>query len=687
MAPLGERGGRAHPGWAAACDQPAPGTLGRPERARPEARLPARRRIDRAVDRQALEHAADAALVAADAVDDLVLAAFAHLVRELGIRDLGTCHRDHVRLALGQDRLRQRGILDPADREDREPDGALDFGGELHQVAVGLVGRLDRHVDVVVAGGAHVHVVDLTVLLEQARSLDRVAGGEAARNEVAQGDPDADRPVAADPPPDSVDHLAGEPEPVLERAAVVVVSLVVDGGEELVEEVAVCDVDLRAVEAPFPRVLCAARPPLDHRVDVLLLHRLRGLAVGGRLDRRRPPEHSQVVGRVARRVQPEVVELGEDHGAVGVDARSQLAVDLQAAGEVLVREPGHAGRRGRVDKAVARDQEAGAAPRALHLVGDVPVRVDAVDREELHVRGLEDPVADGHWADLERAEEVWVPAHGILLARRRETTVQGPGGFGPYNRGGMQLAERIHLVGSGALGFDLTDPFDCHVYLLDGGDELALVDVGAGMGARAILENVRRAGFDPERIRHLVLTHAHGDHAGGAARMRDLIGGEPLVYLSATTAHYLRQGDEVGVSIDVAKTVGIYPPDYRYEPCSVDVDLREGDEVAVGDLTLRALDTPGHCDGHVSYVLDHGGERILFAGDVVFFGGKILLQAIHDCRLDEQIRSLRKLRDQEVSMLLSGHSNVSLRAAQRHIERANEILDGLLIPEQLVGGW
>ena len=51
----------------------------------------------------------------------------------------------------------------------------------------------------------------------------------------------------------------------------------------------------------------------------------------------------------------------------------------------------------------------------------------------------------------------------------------------------MQLAERIHLVGSGSFGFDLTDPYDCHAYLVDGGSELALVDVGARTGAAEIV--------------------------------------------------------------------------------------------------------------------------------------------------------------------------------------------------------
>lgn len=250
----------------------------------------------------------------------------------------------------------------------------------------------------------------------------------------------------------------------------------------------------------------------------------------------------------------------------------------------------------------------------------------------------------------------------------------------------MKLTDRIHLVGSGTNGFDLTDAYDCHVYLVDGGDEMALIDVGAGMGAEAIVENVRKDGLDPDLIKHLVLTHGHGDHAGGAARMRRLLGG-PTVHASGVIAESLRQGDEKAVSLDVAKLAGIYPTDYRLEPCPVDHELEEGATIQVGDLRLAVLDTPGHCDGHVSLVLDIGSRRILFAGDVVFFGGKILLQNIPDCRLGAQVHSLRKLRDLSVTALLPGHLTFSLVDGQRHIERANHALDRLLIPEQMVSAW
>lgn len=250
----------------------------------------------------------------------------------------------------------------------------------------------------------------------------------------------------------------------------------------------------------------------------------------------------------------------------------------------------------------------------------------------------------------------------------------------------MQLEERIHLVGSGSYGFDLTDPYDCHIYLVDGGSELALVDVGAGMGAAEVIANVRRAGFDPAAIRHVLCTHAHGDHAGGAARMRAHL---PHASFAASryVAELVRAGDELGTSLGVAKAAGIYPPDYTLEPCPVDGELADGDRVSIGDLVLECIETPGHAGGHLSFLLEREGRRTLFAGDLVFHGGTILLQSIHDCSLEALVSSLRRLRGLAIDALLPGHLAFSLRNGQRHIEAANAVLDRLLIPGQMTSAW
>lgn len=63
----------------------------------------------------------------------------------------------------------------------------------------------------------------------------------------------------------------------------------------------------------------------------------------------------------------------------------------------------------------------------------------------------------------------------------------------------MKVSEQIFIVGSGYEGFDMTNPYDCHVYLIDGGGDLVLIDIGAGMGTDEIL-NITRLGFDIQRI-------------------------------------------------------------------------------------------------------------------------------------------------------------------------------------------
>jgi len=251
----------------------------------------------------------------------------------------------------------------------------------------------------------------------------------------------------------------------------------------------------------------------------------------------------------------------------------------------------------------------------------------------------------------------------------------------------MQLTDRIYLVGSGAMGFGMTDAFDCHVYLIDGGDELALIDVGAGMGVPAILENVRSHGFDPAAIRHILLTHAHGDHGGGTARMVRALLDAPAVYLHTDAAEFLRSGDEDGISLSFAKEKGMYPSDYQLEPCPVDVELREGMEITVGDLRLEVLDTPGHCNGHASFIMRHDERTIFFGGDLVFFGGRILLQNIYDCSLQNHAASLAKVAEVEIDLFLPGHLTFSLSDGRRHIDAALRYFQGGLVPPNLAHSW
>jgi glyoxylase-like metal-dependent hydrolase (beta-lactamase superfamily II) len=247
----------------------------------------------------------------------------------------------------------------------------------------------------------------------------------------------------------------------------------------------------------------------------------------------------------------------------------------------------------------------------------------------------------------------------------------------------MKLTSDLHVVGGGRFGFGLSGILDCHVYVVNGGSELALLDPGLGLHGDfdTVLNNIREDGLDPKAIRKLILTHYHCDHIGAAAEAQKRLDVE--VITSKVSAPVIRTGDEKAVALDVAKAAGFYPEDFHLRPCPVNRELSEGDLIQVGDLALQTYETPGHCDGHLSFLMTGGDRTYLIGADLVFWGGKILLQNIHDCRIEAYARSVRKVAQLDFDALIPGHLQISLRYGKEHVTTAAEAFGRLGVPPNL----
>ncbi len=248
----------------------------------------------------------------------------------------------------------------------------------------------------------------------------------------------------------------------------------------------------------------------------------------------------------------------------------------------------------------------------------------------------------------------------------------------------MRLTNDLYVVGGGRFGFGLSGVLDCHVYLLNGGHELALIDPGFGAPGDfdTILENIRQDGFDPARIRKIILSHYHADHIGAAQEAEARLGAE--VIASAIAAPAIRAGDERAAALDTAKAAGFYPEDYRLPPCPVHRELREGDVLQVGQLALQTVDTPGHCDGHLSFHMSGGERHYLIGGDLVFWGGRVLLQNIHDCRITDYAESVFKVVNLDFDALIPGHLQISLRYGKEQVEKAAQAFRQLGVPPNIL---
>jgi len=161
--------------------------------------------------------------------------------------------------------------------------------------------------------------------------------------------------------------------------------------------------------------------------------------------------------------------------------------------------------------------------------------------------------ATGPWGKTERS--------GPLEAQRKD----------PF-----KLFDNVHYVGLQTVS----------TYLVTTSAGPVLIDSGYAQTVDWLLDSIRKSGVDPATIRYVFVTHAHLDHVGGAARIKQLSGAR--VALSA---------DDWAV---VEQQQNNPQQSQNVPPLARDLVLKDAEAVTVGDATFKFYITPGHTPGATS---------------------------------------------------------------------------------------
>jgi glyoxylase-like metal-dependent hydrolase (beta-lactamase superfamily II) len=148
-------------------------------------------------------------------------------------------------------------------------------------------------------------------------------------------------------------------------------------------------------------------------------------------------------------------------------------------------------------------------------------------------------------------------------------------------------------------------------------DEPALVETGPSTSRQAVLEGLRHLGMGASDLAHIVVTHIHLDHAGGAGSLAPDFP-QATVWVHERGAPHLADPGRL-----VASAERIYGRDRLrelfgpVEPVPGDRlrALTDGDVVPLGRRTLEALYTPGHAGHHVCLADSDTGA--VFVGDAM----------------------------------------------------------------------
>lgn len=150
--------------------------------------------------------------------------------------------------------------------------------------------------------------------------------------------------------------------------------------------------------------------------------------------------------------------------------------------------------------------------------------------------------------------------------------------------------------------------------LLDDDGSVTLVDCGLARGAAKVRAALAEVGRGPSDVQRVILTHAHSDHAGGAAeivRDADVLGveahPEDHPYLLSGMAPPVNAGRTAGRILNRLQSGS-------FEPVPIARGLQDGEFLPVAG-GLQVLHTPGHTPGHVSLL--HPDSGWLLTGDCI----------------------------------------------------------------------
>lgn len=180
---------------------------------------------------------------------------------------------------------------------------------------------------------------------------------------------------------------------------------------------------------------------------------------------------------------------------------------------------------------------------------------------------------------------------------------------------------------------------NCYYVYREGADDIVIIDPGSN--GEIVYDDIKGLGF--EKVAGILLTHGHGDHTGGARRLKELSGAKIYAY-----------EDEAEILKDPEKNLsGWFGTAYGFE---ADEYFHDKQTFTMAGVTFTVFYTPGHTKGGCCYYVEEDG--VLFCGDTIF-NGSVGRTDFYSGSINELARSIRDriLTLPDETKLYSGHGD------------------------------
>ena len=195
-------------------------------------------------------------------------------------------------------------------------------------------------------------------------------------------------------------------------------------------------------------------------------------------------------------------------------------------------------------------------------------------------------------------------------------------------------------------------------YLITSPQGHILVDTVMPEATSQIKANIEKLGFKVADIKYLLNTHAHIDHTGGLAEMKQASGAQLVA--GEADKPLLEGGYYPGARKETA---------LNFPPVKVDRTVREGDTVTIADVTLTARETPGHSPGCTSWefsVKDGDATRsaLIFCSGTVALN-RLVTNPTYPGIVTDYKKTFARAQDMKPNVLLAPHPEMYKMAEKR----------------------
>lgn len=225
----------------------------------------------------------------------------------------------------------------------------------------------------------------------------------------------------------------------------------------------------------------------------------------------------------------------------------------------------------------------------------------------------------------------------------------------------FRIADNLYYVG---------DKKVC-IHLIDSGDGLILIDSGYLGTEHLLVDSIWRAGFDPKNVKIILHTHGHSDHFGASQEFKRMYGCKLII-------------SKIDAELAKANNINsqLFP---LVTPLTFDEELEDGDTVALGNVKIRCVLTPGHTEGVMSFFFDVTDQGTTYTAGL--FGGVgtnaltlpfIIKNGYSEDLPLKMLASIELMKKEKVDIHLGNHpgNNHTLEKRERQItEGGNPFID------------